>query len=158
MWLSDKMGDKEQLPSDHTKYEYLSKAHDSLLGDINAIDTSKMVGTDAENERRSDRQLVQHLKALILLTEAAYKKEALSEDLIKSAHRYLMEGLYSHDGEAIAAGTYREKAVHSGTHSFPDVKEVPGIMARIVARFNEKASQPHDPIELSLVMGYFMTL
>ena len=109
------------------------------------------VDSDAEKDRYKERQLQQHLLALMYLLQAAKKNVPLTVDLIKTAHQVLMADLYTEKQEKIEAGEYRQGPVSTGlTHTYPDYKCIPSNMDKIVMAYNEKAaSTDHDELVLA---------
>ena len=102
-------------------------------------------------------QLVQHLQAYKLLCHTSSSKDSLSElteDLIKQAHKVMMQGLEIESGEKIHAGVYRQIPVHAGSHAFPPYECIPEGVAKIVADYNKAASVSHDPYQLASWLHY----
>ena len=104
---------------------------------------------DAERERSSKRQLVQHLLAYKKLKQWAVSAKPLSEEVIKDIHQILMINLKTEEGSPVNAGSYREIPVHSDDHAFPHHDCVPRNMKKIVDTYNRKVSAPHDPYQLA---------
>jgi fido (protein-threonine AMPylation protein) len=159
VWMSDKFG--KSLPdgvSEFDTYKLLDKDYDELLnGALQAsadypfdvvqryYDSEQLrvvpipsASSNSEDDRRTRFQLKKHLVALLYFFIAAKKKKPLSEEMIKTAHRYLMEGLSGEDGEIITAGVYRRISVHAGVHLYPNYESVPGAMEEIVRDYNQK--------------------
>ena len=116
--------------------------------------------SDAERDRASERQLKQHLEALIFLSKSAESRYCLSENLIKCAHRLLMHGLHTSDNLEIHAGVYRTCSVSADNHVFPHYDTVPLSMTRLVTKYNDHQKRPdHDPFELaSWLLLEFLTI
>lgn len=174
VWVSDKF--REALPDDVKEmktYHLLSNIYDmymrtyihesgktlqeftEMLLELNTTiqqeqsdDDAQVPDSDAETDRASERQLKQHLLALLLLTKAAETPEPLSEELIMNAHKLLMKDLCS-EGERINAGEYRTIPVHCGNHSFIDFECVPSSMKILIAEYNEKIQAEHDSFQLA---------
>ena len=108
---------------------------------------------NAESGRGSEQQLQQHLRALLYIFDAAEAKRPLSEDLIKHAHRILMNELYTDDKVPlkINAGEYRQCVVgDGGMHTYPDFSSVPSTVIRIVREYEVRSSNSdHDPFALA---------
>ena len=161
VWVSDKFGGS--LPEDISEiktYRLLSDIYDSCVRDSadlcsdvpsDGASTSHPVLSHAEKDRKSERQLRQHLTALLRLLRAAERKEPLSEELVKSVHLILMNDLVTGDGEIIHAGQYRRCSVSAGlTHTYPDYKSVPSTVERIVKEYEKKFNTPeHNPLHLA---------
>ena len=79
--------------------------------------------------------LKQHLMALIRILDAADQKQDLSEELILSVHRDLMENVRI-NGIQIKGGNYRIVPARIGCHIFPDHTSIPIIMRSIVGEYN----------------------
>lgn len=161
VWVTDNLGGK--MPDDVSQketYRLLSELYDhdddseSSLATAPAspsldLPVSSDFETNAEKDRASQLQLKQHFFALKRLLKAAYNKEDLSEELIKSVHRDLMRGLKTEKGELINAGEYRSGPVSAGYHSFPDHKYIPESITSIVEKYNCKLKSKHDMFELA---------
>lgn len=157
VWVSDKFG--RSLSEEITElktYRLLSEVYDEGSASDNAAvpetdDNADSPRSHAEDDRKSERQLKQHLHALLYLFKAAEDKQPLSEELIKETHRILMNGLYIDDDVKINAGEYRQYPVGSGmTHTYPDHTCIPSTMKRIVDEYLKRSQSPdHDPLELA---------
>lgn len=154
IWLSNKLGGT--LPegvSEMETHQILTKLYDGsnvdeLLRNC-AIDTNDQ-DSDAERDRNSKRQLLQHLQAFLELRVAARDKRDLSEDLILGIHKTLMKDLALEGGGTLHGGEYRQISVHAGAHVFPSHQSVPASMKRDIKEYNEKAADPnHDPYHLA---------
>ena len=126
----------------------------------NASTGSRDGDRNAQKDRTSERQLKQHLEALVLLSRSAESGYNLSENLIKHAHLLLMHGLYTSDNLEIHAGVYRTCSVSADYHVFPHYDTVPPSMTRLVTKYNHHQKQPdHDPFELaSWLLLEFLTI
>ena len=159
VWMSNKL--ESTMPeglSQYETFEILKKIYDEETNDtieviLSRHDIARGGGLleDAERERSSRRQLVQHLLAYKKLKEWAVSATPvpLSEEIIKDIHQILMTDLKTEDGIPVNGGSYREIPVHSGDHVFPDHDCVPRNMKKIVDTYNSKASAPHDPYQLA---------
>ncbi len=110
-----------------------------------AFDTCKFYAKDesddAELNKKSERQLVQRLQALVILIDAADNKQGLSEELIKEAHEYLMKGLVTwHDSKKhqVEAGKYRDQDVWTFDHQYPDSTIIADELEEIVTKYEER--------------------
>ena len=137
---------------DFEDYGVISYSKEELL----AFDASKFDPGDecnhAEKSKGSDRQLVQYLKALVFLIDAADDKQGLSEKLIKEAHKYLMEGLVAGDSNNeynVGEGEYRNQSVSTTGHDYPDHTTIAAGIVEIVAQYEEMFTKYHDPFELA---------
>ena len=165
VWLSDKFGGT--LPNgvkESDTYTLLSKKFEELAELPQAVDCSHNpkaahtkevtetdgLKSDAEKDRYTGQQLVQHLEALHLLTTAVNRQEPepLSSQLIKSVHEKLMNNLYA-EGKLIVAGEYRSEPVHSGNHTYPDFSCIPDQMEKIITEYNTSYRKAHDPFQLA---------
>ena len=89
-------------------------------------------------------QMINHLKAFKFLL--SHKEEHLTEEMVKGAHKVMMEGLSNEQGIPVKNGEYRQSSVHAGGYSFPSHECIPLAMKRIVKEYNERVSKPnHDP-------------
>lgn len=151
VWLSDKFGGT--LPEGANEYkthQILSEMYEELFGtDIQVDNSPSTKHCNVEEDRYSEHQLKQHLKALLFLTKQSNKATPLSVEMIKSAHRILAKGLVSEDGSAINAGEYRRIPVHSCFHSYPGFECISVRMEEIVAKYNERSSEDHDLFQLA---------
>ena len=153
VWLSNKLGGT--LPegvSQMETHQILTKLYDgSNLDALLENDTNEPSNDrDAERDRNSKRQLLQHLQAFLELRDVANKKEKLSEGLILSTHMRLMKGLTLESGGTLHTGKYRQIPVHAGPHVFPDHKSVPSSMRRTIEEYNDKVENPdHDPYHIA---------
>lgn len=172
VWLSDKFGEKADDSVEERKtYRLMSVKYDDLLsmdivgiidnGDIDQALRSLLPSVvttgdcNAEKDRLSERQLQQHLIALLYLRQAARLKAPLSESLIRNAHKILMWKLHNDEDEEINAGQYRKCSVRTGNHVYPDWECVPGVMQRIVHSFNTKVDQgDHDAFQVASWLLY----
>ena len=168
VWVSDKFGGSlSDEISELKTYCLLSDEYDRARSDPRGmipISESESSGdhgnpgnispppdSNAECDRKSELQLRQHLHALLYLFNAAEAKHPLSEELIKQAHRILMNNLYTEDKVKINAGEYRKCIVGSGiTHTYPDFEFVPDTMEQIVRNYMQRCADPkHDPFALA---------
>ncbi len=102
---------------------------------------------DSDANRRSDRQLKQHLNAYFILMKSMHS--GLSEDLIKQVHLTLMKNL-SREGKNIHAGQYRRCAVYAGDHDFINYERIPSCMSKLIGKYDVKfKSENHHPFELA---------
>ena len=142
--ISNKFGATFPDKVDELKtYQLLSDIYDSKK--TCDTDETQVGSSDAEEDRTSERQLKQHLNALLPLID---NPDDLSEKLIKEAHHHLMKDLSS-EGHTITAGFYRENAVHAGNHTFIRHEDVPASMTRIIKQYNERFEKKHNSIELA---------
>lgn len=163
--VSDKF--QKSLSSSMPTYKRMSDMYDEMYVNrgtlmevtINAAPNSKSADrSHAENDRETEQQQQQVLRALLYLFSAAERSRStcipLSEDLIKRAHAIIMEGLVA-DGR-INAGEYRhEPACDGGDHTYPDPSVIPKTMDCIVKNYNERiSSENHDPYELAAWLLY----
>ncbi len=106
------------------------------------IDQSSCTCTQSRATHNSAlQQLVNHLHAYRILCNEDVVHSCLTEDLIKSVHKTMMQDLNTDDGEKVNAGVYRIISVHAGRHVFPPHKYVPSSMMKIVADY-ESQLQP----------------
>ena len=174
VWVSDKFGGT--LPSDVSEkktYVLLTKLYTDLCSEFEGDSLRRISGSacepkgeqqgaqtdrNAEKDRASELQLKQHLRALIFLTRAAEVKISLSENLIKWAHQFLMEGLHTEDKVEINAGGYRTCLVTSGDHMYPHHDFIPDVMPRLVREYNN-SMQGKDPfMRASWLLLEFLTI
>ena len=178
VWASDKFGkdiDSDKV-SDLRTYRLLSDTYDSFDSPLAVkgadSNTESCQGSqehqpsqpppypsvpgdalNAESGRGSEQQLQQHLRALLYIFNAVEAKKPLSEELIKHAHRILMNELYTDDKVPlkINAGEYRRCVVgDGGMHTYPDYRSVPSTVTRIVGEYEKRSSIPdHDPFALA---------
>ena len=157
IWMSNKL--ELTMPaglSQNETYKILENIYDAetnaTIEDIlseHGIARSGASLEDAESERLSRRQLVQHLLAYKKLKEWTVSANPLSEEMIKDIHQTIMINLKTEEGTPVNAGSYREISVHSDDHVFPHHDCVPRNMKKIVDTYNRKASVPHDPYQLA---------
>lgn len=158
VWVSDRFGD--ELPEDVNElktHRLLSEIYDASVSDNVDLGTDSdqaadLGGADSENNRASERQLKQHLRAFLLLINEAKSCKPLSEELILKAHQILMKGLYR-DGMEIHAGHYREISVYTGGayggHTYIDYESVLPSMKKLVAEYNQRVVKEHDSVQLA---------
>ena len=103
VWVSDKFGGSLSDDISELKtYCLLSGVYDAG-GDAKQTNATQpcsdthQAHSHAEVGRKSELQLLQHMKALLYSLEACNDKAPLSEKLIKEAHRILMNDLYTGD-------------------------------------------------------------
>ena len=151
VWMSNKLElTMAEGLSQYETYKILEKIYDAeTKATIEDILKGGASIEDAERERLSRRQLVQHLLAYKKLKQWAVSANPLSEEMIKDIHQILMINLKTEEGTPVNAGSYREIPVHSGDHVFPHCDCVPRNMKKIVDTYNRKASLPHDPYQLA---------
>ena len=114
------------------------------------IDQSSCTCTQSRATHNSAlQQLVNHLHAYRILCNEDVVLSCLTEDLIKSVHKTMMQDLNTDDGEKVNAGVYRIVSVHAGEHVFPPHKCVPSSMMKIVADYESQASTTSRPISAS---------
>ena len=148
VWVSDKFGDT--LPdnlSEAETYQLLSSIYDEMDAGDRARESAEVV-EDAEQDRKSVRQLKQHLRAFLHLKKS---EQPLSEKLICDAHEILMKDL-QRDGVSIDAGKYRTAPVSAGMHTFASPNSVPSLMTKLVEKYN-KDTQRH-PFERASTLLY----
>ena len=80
--------------------------------------------------------MINHLKAFKFLL--SHKEEHLTEEMVKGAHKIMMEGLSNEQGIPVKNGEYRQSSVHAGGHSFPSHECIPLAMKRIIKEYNER--------------------
>ena len=124
-------------------FKILSKAYHEEYQDKNEIVHDPII-----------QQLVNHLQAYQLVQNALKESPSFSEDLVKSAHKVMMDGLKTEEGCLVSAGIYRKIPVHAGQHNYPPHQCIPAEMAQIVHNYETKASQSHDPYQLASWLFY----
>ena len=99
---------------------------------------------------------VQHLSAYECLSDYALSSSVpLTEAMICEAHNTMMEGHQSEDDDGLVrAGSYRQIPVHAGDHCYPDYRDIPHSMSRIIYVYNERFERPHDSYELAAWLYY----
>ena len=153
IWLSNKL--EGTLPvgiSQYSTFNILQK----LINNPPDVDRllkeyrQEKQGKNAEKDRVSRRQLIQHMAAYLRCEKAVEVKEPLSEEMIKDVHKTMMDGLETEEGDPMNAGEYRQIPLHADDHVFPAPHCVPSRMRWIVEEYNKKASDPnHDPYQLA---------
>ena len=96
-------------------------------------------------QNNGERQLVQHLLAYKTLCES--EASLLSEELIKEAHRILMDRLVTEENQPVHAGSYR--SLRAGKHTVRDHTTISEGMKSIVAEYNRRVALLHDPYQLA---------
>ena len=143
IWLTNFLEDT--LPKGLSKQradEILTQAYD-------------MAADDAMPQIEADpgsRPLLQHLKAFQYLCQKPKGSDSLpelSEDMVKRAHKIMMQGLKNEQGLDVDPGDYRNGPAWAGFNIFPFHGCIPAAMARIVKEYNEKFSQTHDCYQLA---------
>lgn len=156
VWVSDSFGGSlsEEI-SQWKTYRLLSQMYDSGSSAApEGVSDQSSHQSSAEDDRKSERQLRQHLNALLFILKAAETKRPLSEELIKRTHRLLMEDLYIED-KKINAGKYRLYSVGAGPmHTYPDFSCIPATMVRIVEEYGRRCLQDHNSFELASWLLY----
>ena len=139
VWISDKF--HEELPQQENKtFRILSEKYDhvyqmDLSSDeevLKLVSSLSGMGGSAEKDRYQERQLKQHLLALLYVMNAARNQRPLSEDFIKMTHKILMHKIFTDDEEEIFAGEYRKNMVSTFNHTYPDHTCIQRSIARIV--------------------------
>ena len=182
VWVSDKFG--KALPSgisEKKTYVLLGNSYAELCSDPHfdgdslkrklecepesdqhlpqvPVEHSITSACNAEEDRGSELQLKQHLRALVFLERAAEDGITLSENLIKWSHRYLMEGLHTNDGLRINSGGYRTRPVSDGNHHlYIHHEAIPSAMSELISKHH--SMQGHDPFErASVLLVEFLTI
>ena len=135
VWVADQLDHGRDLNSSlyqSGSYDVLSQLYDSPDSAMNL---------DTGHGRYLSLELKHHLMALMRIMDAADQKQNLSEELILSVHREIMEGYASIDDTQIKGGKYRIVPASIGCHIFPDHTSIPMIMRTIVSEYNESRSE-----------------
>lgn len=105
---------------------------------------------------RSCKEVVQHALPLQHITTNMLNNETLSEELIKSTHRILTEGIDGPEGDDFTtySGIYRTVAVTAAFNHFTTPEQVPSEMRRVVKNFEDDVEKAEtegrlDPFALS---------
>ena len=152
VWMCNKLEDT--LPEGVTQSEVcrvLTEVYDS-----DEVQDEATGDTNLQKYSGAHCQLIQHLQAYKLLCHTLTRSSLpeLTEDLIKQAHKVMMQGLEIDAGDEINAGVYRQMPVHAGDHAFPPYECVPEDIAKIVADYNKAALGSHDPFQLASWLHY----
>lgn len=152
VWVSDKF--REDLPQEDSRtFRILEEKYDDIfesdLDDDRAVrqllssaessgDSVADGAGNAEKDRYKEKQLQQHLLALLYVMNAARNNRPLSVDFIKMTHRILMHNLHTDEGEKITAGEYRTSMVSTWLHNYPDHTCIEENVKKIVTQYEEK--------------------
>ena len=136
-------------------YSILSELLSSSDSDVSDIEDLKNESWDSDGEPGSQfrRQLYHHCVAYQYLCEKGHDGKCLYEapltvDIVLKAHQLLMENSTSH-GKAVAAGQFRDHAVHADTYVYMRHEEVPNEVGRIVEAFNLSVANKEDPVKIA---------
>ena len=127
VWVADQLDHGRDLNSSLYQSDVLSQLYDSPDSAMNL---------DTGNGYYLSLELKHHLMALMHIMDAADQKQNLSEELILSVHREIMEGYASIHDTQIKGGNYRIVPASIGCHIFPDHISIPMIMRSIVGEYN----------------------
>lgn len=99
---------------------------------------------------------VQHWNAYTSLSGSIESGNSpLTEQTICETHEIMMKGHRSEDGSGLVrAGSYRQITVHAGHHCYPDHRDIPHSMSRIIEDYNERSKREHDSYELAAWLYY----
>ena len=156
VWMSNKLaGTLPEGASEFETYRMLTSLLDETANAESAEPLRRSEsGESSEDNRTSQRQLVQHMQAYRRLEKAVQEGEELSEELIKETHGILMDGLKNGD-QTVEAGAYRKIHVFADNHQFPHHDYISTVMPSIVSDYSSKSSDPsHDPYQLASWLLY----
>ncbi|KAG4421629.1 hypothetical protein IFR04_005248 [Cadophora malorum] len=114
---------------------------------------------DPKAVQRSRRQIIQHAFALKYITHRmVVQGEELSEDILLSTHKILTDGIDAENEEKDTSeaygGVYRTDDVGWTFSSFAPPKDIPKLMANVIADFNSAVKEAEskesiDPYQLA---------